>query len=76
MYYYLSLEKFDVVMYSWFKQCTFSLESNAAGGSSVITLATDKIDLERLNNWNLTLIIDAQFFYFLVLLKNYDRNTL
>ena len=44
--------------------------------SDVITLATENLDLLRLKNWSMTLNIDAQFFHFRVLLKNYDGRRL
>ena len=44
--------------------------------SDVITLATENLDLLQLKNWSMTLNIDAQFFHFRVLLKNYDGRRL
>ena len=48
-----------------------------ARNSDFITLATEKkINLKQFKNLNVTLIADAQFFHFLVLLKNYDGRRL
>ena len=48
-----------------------------ARNSDFIALATEKkINLKQFKNLNLTLIADAQFFHFLVLLENYDGRRL